>query len=175
MRVSVVVKCLLALSVLTVVSVFAQTPAATDAQVERLSPQEQRGKEIYFGMETPAAPRITARSGNPPTEMPGTLEACVNCHGKDGKGNPEAAIIPASITWAALTKPYDSPHANGRTRPAYTERLLVRAVCMGIDPAGNELHAAMPRFQMSREDMTALIAYLKRLGGREHKTVTSDK
>ena len=157
-------KCLVALIGLAVVSVFAQAPRATDAQADRLARQEQRGREIYFGLEAPAAPRITARSGNPPTEVPGTLLACVNCHGKDGKGNPEAAIMPASITWATLTKPYDSPHADGRTRPAYTERLLVRAVCMGLDPAGNELHVTMPRFQMSREDMNALLAYLKRLG-----------
>jgi ABC-type branched-subunit amino acid transport system substrate-binding protein len=34
---------------------------------------------------------------------------------------------------------------------------------MGMDPAGNRLHVAMPRFKMTREDMSSLISYLKRL------------
>ena len=30
---------------------------------------------------------------------------------------------------------------------------------MGIDPAGNKLHVAMPRFRMSLQDMEDLAAY----------------
>ena len=32
-----------------------------------------------------------------------------------------------------------------------------------MDPAGNELAVAMPRYQMSPEDIADLIAYLKRI------------
>lgn len=144
------------------ISVLAQSPGAIDSQAKRLSQQQQRGKDIYFGTEARTARPITAVAGNPLTELTGSLTACVGCHGKDGKGTPEAIISPSEINWEALMKPRE--HSSGRSRPAYTERLLVRAVSMGIDPAGNELHVVMPHFQITREDMNALISYLKVLG-----------
>ncbi len=39
----------------------------------------------------------------------------------------------------------------------------MRAIGLGIDPDGNRLHPAMPRFQMSHVDSEALTLYLKRL------------
>jgi len=39
----------------------------------------------------------------------------------------------------------------------------VTAVVRGVDPAGNDLVVAMPRYHMSIEDMNDLIAYIKRL------------
>lgn len=149
---------------IALVGVFAQAPGKSRPQSDRLSSQEQRGKEIYFGIASSSGPPIKALIGDPPTETPGTLMACANCHGEDGKGKPEGGVVPSDITWEALTKPYGVTHSSGRTHPPYTEKLLVKAVCMGFDPAGNKLHAAMPRFQMSREEINALTAYLKRLG-----------
>jgi hypothetical protein len=93
---------------------------------------EQRGKEIYLGTATASA--VKARIGVPPVDAPATLLACVNCHGRDGKGKPEGSVVPSDITWEALTKPYGVTHASGRTHQPYTERLLVRAICLGIDP-----------------------------------------
>lgn len=153
-----------ALIAIAVISVLAQAPGKTRPQTDQLSPQEHRGKEIYFGIAASSGPPIKALIGDPPTEAPGTLMACANCHGEDGKGKPEGGVVPSDITWEALTKPYGVTHSSGRTHPLYTEKLLVRAICMGIDAAGNKLHVAMPRFQMSHEDINALIAYLKRLG-----------
>jgi ABC-type branched-subunit amino acid transport system substrate-binding protein len=132
---------------------------------QTLSAQEQRGKDIYLGVGTALKSPIRANVGAPLSQAPATLLACVNCHGRDGKGKPEGRVVPSDITWEALTKPYGVTHPDGRTHQAYTERLLVRAVCMGIDPAGNQLDAAMPRFQISRDDINALILYLKRLAG----------
>jgi ABC-type branched-subunit amino acid transport system substrate-binding protein len=144
---------------------MAQTPWKTSSQTDRLSPQEQRGKEIYFGIEASSpGPPIKALIGDPPTIVQGNLMACANCHGEDGKGKPEGGVFPSNITWEALSKPYTVTHPSGRTHPGYTERRVVSAVGLGIDPAGNKLHAAMPRFQMSREDINALLAFLKRLG-----------
>ncbi|MFY9608550.1 MAG: ABC transporter substrate-binding protein [Blastocatellia bacterium] len=154
-----------ALIAISVVTIFAQAPGKPRPQTGPLSLQEHRGKEIYFGVPPSSGPPIKAVIGDPPTETSGALMACANCHGEDGKGKPEGGVVPSDITWEALTKPYGVTHSSGRTHPLYTEKLLVRAVCMGIDPAGNKLHVAMPRFQMSREDIHALIAYLKRLGG----------
>lgn len=154
---------LLAFLAIAIIIVIAQTPGETRSQTDRLSSQEQRGKEIYFGIGTSPGPPIKALIGEPPTVVEGRLMACVNCHGEDGKGKPEGGVIPSDITWEALTKPY-AVRSSSRTHPGYNERSVVNAVCMGFDPAGNKLHVAMPRFQMSREDMSALIAYMKRLG-----------
>lgn len=158
-----------ALITMAVLSLFMQTPVTLDSRDERLLPQEQRGREIYFGIEASSNSPIKALYGSPPAELPAILMGCVNCHGEGGKGNPKAEIPSRNITWDALTKPYSPTDSRGRARPAYTEQLLVRAVCMGIDPAGNDLHVTMPRFQLSREDSKALIAYLKRLGEKSAK------
>lgn len=147
---------------IALLSVIAQSPGKTPPQADSPSALEHRGKDIYFGIA--ASPSIKAMIGNPPSEAPAALLACSNCHGQDGKGKPEGGVVPSDITWDALTRPYTVTHSSGRTHPRYTERLFVRAVCLGVDPAGNKLHVAMPRFQMSREDINALVAYLKRLG-----------
>lgn len=94
----------------------------------------------------------------------GSILPCANCHGHDGRGKPEGGVVPSDITWDALTKPYGVTHASGRTHPPYTGHLIKRAITMGIDPAGNSLETAMPRFQLSNDDMADLTAYLKRLG-----------
>jgi len=146
------------------ISSFAHSPRETISQTDRLSPLERRGQNIYLGLEDPSGPPIKALIGDPPTEAEGALMACANCHGKDGRGKPEGGVVPSDITWEALTRPYTVTHPIGLSHPVYTERLLIRAICMGVDPAGNRLHVAMPRFQMSREDINALISYLKQLG-----------
>jgi hypothetical protein len=156
-----------ALIVMTVLYLSVQTTAPLKSQDDRLSPQEQRGKEIYFGEESSKTP-IKAIYGSPPVDLPATLAGCVSCHGRDGRGKPESEVPPKDITWDVLMRA-SSPDSQGKVRPAYTERLLVRAVCMGIDPGGNELQVTMPRFQLSREDMSALSAYLKRLGSIENR------
>ena len=67
------------------------------------------------------------------------------------------------LDWETLTKPY-GVNANGRQHPPYTERGLELAITRGIDPAGNKLLNVMPRYQMSRDDLSDLILYLKRIG-----------
>ena len=71
---------------------------------------------------------------------------------------------PSDLTWPALTRPYGVRHESGREHPPYDERLLKRAITLGVDPAGNELHVGMPRYRMSIEDMEALVAYIRQLG-----------
>jgi ABC-type branched-subunit amino acid transport system substrate-binding protein len=45
---------------------------------------------------------------------------------------------------------------------------------MGLDPAGNKLGVAMPRYAMSSEDMQALIAYIQRLGNEPEAGIRDD-
>jgi ABC-type branched-subunit amino acid transport system substrate-binding protein len=89
---------------------------------------------------------------------------CANCHGLDGRGNPEGGVTPSDVTWATLSKPYGLTHQDGRKHPAYTDRSLATAIVKGIDPAGNNLQQTMPRYWVSRQDLTDLVAYMKRLG-----------
>jgi ABC-type branched-subunit amino acid transport system substrate-binding protein len=129
-----------------------------------LSPQESRGKEIYLLGTSKSGKEILAYIGDASLEMPGSTMACANCHGVNGQGKPEGGIDPSNITWEALTKPYGVTHASGRKHPPYTPRALELAITRGLDPAGNKLLNAMPRYQMSKDDLDDLVLYLKRLG-----------
>jgi len=129
-----------------------------------LTPQESRGKEIYQLGTSKSGKDILAYIGDSSLEVPGSSMTCANCHGMSGQGKSEGGIDPSNITWEALTKPYGVTHASGRKHPAYTARGLEFAITRGVDPAGNKLLSAMPRYQMSKQDLADLIVYLKRLG-----------
>ena len=130
----------------------------------QLTPSEKRGKLIYLLGTSPSGKEITCYLGDASTEVPATAMLCANCHGFDGRGNPEGGVVPSDITWQALTKSYGVTHASGRKHPPYTERAVELAVTKGLDPAGNRLPDTMPRYWMSPEDFADLVAYLKRLG-----------
>src|SRR5262245_31908790 len=134
---------------------------AADGQ---LTPQEQRGREIYLRGVSLSGRKITAVMGGSGTEIPASAIACANCHGREGQGKTEGGVSPSNLTWDSLTRPYTITTPGGRQHPAYDEALLSRAITMGFDPAGNQLHVAMPRFRMSLEDMADLIAYIKKVG-----------
>jgi len=138
------------------------SPAAAVALA--LTPQERRGKEIYLRGTSASGKEVMAYLGEASLEVPASTMTCAGCHGFDGQGKPEGGISPSNITWEALTKPYGVTHASGRKHPPYTEGALELALTRGLDPAGNRLLNVMPRYQMSREDMTDLVAYLKRVG-----------
>ncbi len=140
------------------------TTTATPPPPVALTPEERRGKQLYLQGTSVSGKEIQAYLGESSLEVPGSAMACANCHGLDGQGRPEGGVAPSNLTWEALTKPYGVTHASGRTHPPYTDRAVELALTRGLDPAGNHLLNVMPRYQMSREDMTDLIAYLKRLG-----------
>src|SRR5262249_31985318 len=94
----------------------------------------------------------------------GTRVPCVSCIGPDGLGRLDAGVVPSDICWANLTKPYGLRHDNGRAHPAYTADAIMRAVTTGVDPAGNSLDQAMPRYTLDGTATRDLVAYLKRLG-----------
>ena len=98
--------------------------------------------------------------------------ACANCHGFDGRGKPEGGVLPSNITWEELTKSYGHTYAGGRWHPAYAEHSLAQAIIDGVDPAGTQLAAAMPKYRMSREDLADLLAYLKRLADDSDPGIT---
>jgi ABC-type branched-subunit amino acid transport system substrate-binding protein len=139
----------------------------------RLTPQEERGRRIFERGDSASGQPITA-SLNGEDHVAASILPCSNCHGHDGQGKPEGGVVPSNITWDALTKPYGVTHPDGRSHPPYTERLLKRAITMGVDPAGHALNNAMPRFQLSLADASDLVAYIKRLGQAVDPGLTAD-
>jgi ABC-type branched-subunit amino acid transport system substrate-binding protein len=136
---------------------------AQGASGRGLSPQERRGKTIYLTGSSPSGRAISAFVGDGSSDVPGSTLPCVSCHRHDGRGNPEGGVVPSNISWSVLTKPYGLTVATDRRRPPYSAATVARAISEGIDPAGNELVAAMPRYSMSPDDLGDLVAYLKRL------------
>jgi hypothetical protein len=128
-----------------------------------LSPDQERGKQIYnTGTAGDGDNIIAVVSG---INVPASAMPCSNCHGAQGKGNPEPAVAPSNLSWSSLSQPSEGKAHNGRIHPPYTEKGLVKAISMGMDPGGNELQKGMPRYQMSKKSMIDLIAYLKVIGG----------
>jgi ABC-type branched-subunit amino acid transport system substrate-binding protein len=135
----------------------------------------ERGKRIYLEGVSPTGAEITAVMSDASVEVPASAVPCAGCHGRDGKGRPEGGVSPTDLMWTALTKPYGVTHASGRKHPAYDEKTLKRAIAMGLDPAGNTLHVAMPRFRMSQADMADLVAYMKQLGTEKDPGVSESE
>jgi len=126
-----------------------------------LSPQERRGKAIYMRGESPSGKEITAMVGE--LDVPASTLTCAGCHGVRGEGKTEGGVTAGNLTWTNLIKPYGHTHPSGRKHGAFDEKLFTRSLVQGVDPAGNEMAVAMPRFQISAEDIADLIAYLKRI------------
>ncbi|HLM55058.1 MAG TPA: ABC transporter substrate-binding protein [Pyrinomonadaceae bacterium] len=136
--------------------------SATDSATPRpLTEQERRGRAIYLRGESPSGKEIAAAVGE--LDVPASTVTCAGCHGARGEGKTEAGVTAGNLTWTNLLKPYGHTHPSGRKHGPFTESSFVRAVTGGVDPSGNELLTAMPRYRMSAEDMADLIAYLKRI------------
>ena len=149
----------------------ASTCAAAPLQ---LNEQEQAGQQIYLKGESPSGARLVGRMGLGALELAGAPIACGNCHGEDGRGRAEGGVEPQNIQWSELTKPYGHRHPNGRNHAAFDERLLRQTVLEGVDPDGNRLDPAMPRYAMSAKDFAALSAYLKKLEATLDPGLTDD-
>jgi ABC-type branched-subunit amino acid transport system substrate-binding protein len=128
------------------------------------SNDEHAGRRLYLDGITPSGEPLRALIGFGQTPLSGQAVACGNCHGPDGKGRAEGGVLPSAIGWEELTKPYGHSHPGGRRHGPFSETSFQRAVNEGLDPAGNRLDWAMPRYALSRSDAQALIAHLKRLG-----------
>lgn len=136
---------------------------ATAVAGAELGERERAGRQIYLKGSSPSGARITAVIGMSGLELSGDAIACGNCHGEDGRGRAEGGIVPTSIEWSELVKPYGHDHDGRRQHGPFDEQGLRRALMQGLDPAGNRLDGAMPRYSMSAHDFGSLLAYLKKL------------
>lgn len=147
-------------------------PAPAPEAARALTPQERRGRAIYLRGESAAGRQITAVVGE--VDVPASAMTCSGCHGLRGEGKTEGGVTAGNLTWSNLTKPYGHTHPSGRKHGPFNESSLALAITNGVDPARNELQAAMPRFRMSAEDMADLVAYLKRLEFDRDPGITAD-
>lgn len=131
--------------------------AVLAALVLALTPQQQRGKQLYLTGESAAQRKATALISADEVEVAASVVPCASCHGKNGLGKPEGGVVPANVQWDTLTHPT-------ATRPAYTKPLLKRAITMGLGPTGKPLETSMPRYRLTLDDMSDLMAYLELIG-----------
>lgn len=141
---------------------------------ERLTDLEQQGKLVYTAGESASGAPITAVVSRGATPIPASILPCSGCHGDDGAGRPEGGVVPTDISWQNLVSSYGHKHSYGRSHPAFDEPGIAAAVSRGVDPAGNELDMAMPRYAIPADDMAALIAYLKRVASDYDPGVTAE-
>ena len=147
--------------------------AVESAQETRpLTPAERRGRAIFLRGETPGEKPLTAMVGD--LEVPASTINCAGCHGRRGEGKTEGGVAAGNLTWSNLTKSYGHTHPGGRKHGPFNESSFTTAVVRGVDPAGNDLGVAMPRYRLSIEDMNDLVAYIKRLEFDRDPGLTSE-
>lgn len=144
-----------------VVCIAAACSSALAARAGGLSSLERRGRGIFIDGVGAAEIVATLEDG---VRVAGAVLPCGGCHGSDGRGRREGGVAPSDITREALARPYDVTTALGRRHGPYDDRLLKRAIAMGIDAGGNRLSLVMPRYVMSQDDFAALAAFMRTLG-----------
>ena len=175
MRLHILILIAAALSISSIASdqTVQQKPAVESLQESRpLTPAERRGRAIYLRGETAGKKPLTAMVGD--LEVPAATMNCAGCHGRRGEGKTEGGVVAGNLTWTNLTKSYGHTHPSGRKHGAFNDSSFTTAVVRGVDPAGNELGVAMPRYRISIEDMNDLIAYIKRLEFDRDPGLTSE-
>jgi mono/diheme cytochrome c family protein len=128
------------------------------------------GEQIYFTGTSKSGEPISATGG---MMTHGRYWSCADCHGRDGRGRTLQMMMHSlsapDIRYTTLTSGHrhkeDSAmeHAMGVEHPPYTDETIKRAITQGIDSAGNILDPPMPRWNMSDDDLSDLLGYLKTL------------
>jgi len=144
------------------------------------------GRAIYRdGVLTSGASLVARRAGSDAVE--GTAAACANCHQRSGLGLSEGAVVTPPVSAPVLfEKAVPTPagrRAPGmefrdypfRTRPAYDDATLARAIREGVNPAGETLKDLMPRYTLADADMNALVAYLHTLSAQPSPGVVGNR
>lgn len=137
---------LLLLSVLTGLGNFAHAD-------QELTSSELLGRQLY----RQGAPHAVVEIGDIKSKLDGTLFPCANCHGLRGEGKREAGVNIPSISAQAL-------FVDSVVRRRYDQQSLKQAITRGLDSSLRRLDRAMPRYELTEQQLLQLIAYLQRLG-----------
>lgn len=131
-----------------------------------LDAAERAGKRLFESGIGVSGEAPQAQVGSGGLTLPASSLPCANCHGPDGRGRPEGGVTPPDIRWSELVKPYGHVHENRRQHGPFDSGSFKIAVTEGLDPAGNRLDQAMPRYLFGAQDLANLQAYLKHLEAR---------
>lgn len=139
------------------------------------------GKAIYREGLLPTGGPLEGRRPSD-ADVAGRAAACENCHRRSGLGYVEGDILIPPITAKYLyrrgvtnTRDLTMTHLIGVAprAGAYDDASLARLIRTGIRPDGRALNPVMPRYALDGSSMTALLDYLKTLGNRAPRGVTS--
>lgn len=133
------------------------SPVAASA----LDAAEAAGRRLFTTGEGANAP-VMASVGTGQVGVSAASMPCASCHGRDGRGRPEGAVVPPDITWPRLAGVYDRAK-------------LVRAVTLGVTAADRPLDPVMPRYRLTLADADNLVRYIMTLGSRPEPGVGPDR
>lgn len=168
---------------LTVLFALHLASAVVGAETQSLNTDKdlavEYGKRIYReGILSSGEPMRGFVQGDIP--ITGTHLACANCHRRSGFGSIEGNVTTPQITGDILYSPvtsrasefYALRKSDEKTRAAYTDGSLARAIREGKNPSGRSFDKLMPLYSLSPEDMGYLIRYLKTLNSADSPGVT---
>jgi len=141
------------------------------------------GEAMYRrGMLPSGEPMIGFVQGD--IEVSGPILTCANCHMRSGLGSYEGGVTTLPTNGAKLYSPltngYDLPSTSmgyrplTAPRPAYTDEALATALWEGVDAAGREMSATMPRYILDDREMEIMIFYLKNLSSTHSPGATRE-
>jgi cytochrome c oxidase subunit 2 len=126
------------------------------------------GERIYFtGTSASGLPISASGGGGSMSGMHRQMHGggCASCHGADREGQrlwPQFWVKAPALSVDALFG--DDAHDKGGdghgNHASYDAEALGRAITRGLDPAGESLDQAMPRWSMSPSDLDDLISFL---------------
>ncbi|GEM_PF-568294 len=82
---------------------------------------------------------------------------CANCHGVQGEGRREGAVVASPLHRAALT---EAQPRRGGPPSRYSREAFCQTLSGGVDPAGIQLDSAMPRYSLTPSSCAALWDFL---------------
>jgi mono/diheme cytochrome c family protein len=127
------------------------------------------GERIYFTGVSASGKTISSRGGDAAMGMHRQMHGggCATCHGVEREGRrlmPRFWIKAPALTSDALFG--DDDHKQDSTGHGdhgnYDAVSVRRAITEGVDPSGEPLDQAMPRWSMNDSDLNDLIAYLQK-------------
>lgn len=137
---------------------FSMTPVTNRA--EWPSEYRSNGERIYYTGTSGSGQAIRASGGDRRMSMMGS-NACVACHGADlegGRLRPSYLSVAPAITAEALLG--DHADEDDHAHDAYDRASLAVAISTGRRPDGSEIGPRMPRWSMSPEDLSDIVAFL---------------
>ncbi|HRI38558.1 MAG TPA: cytochrome c, partial [Nitrospira sp.] len=115
------------------------------------------GRLIYHQGTVPSGEELQVSLAGMDQDLSATLFRCVQCHGVEGQGSVEGGLRVPPLMPSFLRGPHKS-RQTGKSRAAYTDETLARAITQGVDTEGEPLHSGMPRYHLTDHQAAAVVA-----------------